>query len=520
MKGGRTFRCANVFGIAATFGFHPHPNNCMNNQTCSRISTPSVSTAPSFPLRHPRSLIPPCLAASAAALVFYIAPSANAETWNLPAGGTWNAGASWNPATIPNGIGASATFNDAASGSNPAQTGNRAVTVDGAKTVGSIIFNNDAANAFTNAVNIGAAGALIFDETGAGPATILVNSIAGATGNNTILAPMTLTDSLLATVNNVTATSGAGALNLTATIAGPGGFTKAGNGMATFGTGTKTYTGATVLNGGRMRVSLLASPTATSSFTINFGAQLDLISAGSYTFGSGPLNLNGTGLGVGSVPGNFPGAIRNDTNLAVTITNQVILQSNTLLHVQGSTTGLLTFPNGVSGPGSLTLTAPGSDANQGQLVLNGSNSYAGGTFVNGGTLVIGGASATLGSGNVTVDDLLSVASIAKLTIQSGVLDAIADTASLTLAGGGIAAVADENFVELQSGINEIVAALMLGGVAQGPGTYGSTLSSATFQNDEYFSGTGIVTVVPEPGALPMMMGSLVLLLSLRRRKAV
>jgi hypothetical protein len=31
-------------------------------------------------------------------------------------------------------------------------------------------------------------------------------------------------------------------------------------------------------------------------------------------------------------------------------------------------------------------------------------------------------------------------------------------------------------------------------VAQGGGTYGSTASSATFQNDDYFSGTGIITV--------------------------
>ena len=107
----------------------------MKNQTSSRISAPSFSTAPSFPLRHPRSRIPLGLAATAAALVFYITPSASAETWNLPAGGTWNAGASWNPATIPNGIGASATFNNALSGLNPAQTGNRAVTADGAKTV-------------------------------------------------------------------------------------------------------------------------------------------------------------------------------------------------------------------------------------------------------------------------------------------------------------------------------------------------------------------------------------------------
>jgi autotransporter-associated beta strand protein len=330
---------------------------------------------------------------------------------------------------------------------------------------------------------------------------------------------MTLTDSLLATVNNVTATSAAGALNLTATIAGPGGFTKAGDGLATFGTGAKTYGGATILSGGRMRISLAAAPTATSSFTINAGAQLDLISAGTYTFGLGPLNLNGSGAITGPFA-IFPGAIRNDTNLAVTINNSVVLQSNTLLHVEGSATGSLTFVNSVSGPGSLTLAAPASSANQGQLVLNGSNSYLGGTFVNGGALILSGAAATLGAGNVTVDDLLSPLSIARLTIQSSGLDAIADTATLTLAGGGVGGLADENFADLGAGINEIVAGLMLGGAAQGPGTYGSNASTATFKSDEYFSGTGIVTVVPEPGALPMLLGGLGGLLGLRRRKTV
>ena len=263
--------------------------------------------------------------------------SAFAETWNLAAGGTWNSTASWNPASIPNAVGANATFNNAASGLNPAQTGNRTVTADGARTVGSINFNNDAANTFTMSITTGTAGSLIFDESGAGPATIVVNGIAGATGNNTISAPMTLTDSLVATVNNVTASSAAGALNLTATISGPGGFTKQGDGLATFGTGTKTYSGATVLTGGRMRMSLAASPTATSSFTINAGGQLNLISAGSYTFGSGPMNLNGSGPTTGPFAA-FPGAIRNDTGIAVTINNSVVLQSDTLIHVQGAGT--------------------------------------------------------------------------------------------------------------------------------------------------------------------------------------
>ena len=435
-------------------------------------------------------------ATSSVAAVTVTTSTSGAVTWNLPAGGTWDSTASWNPTAIPNGVGASATFNNAASAVNPAQTGNRTVTADNGQTVGSITFSNNAANTFTMSITTGAGGStLTFDEIDAGPATITVPAVVG-TGNNTISVPITLTDSLVATVNNITASSAAGALNLTATITGAGGFTKLGDGLCTFGTGTKTYTGPTVLGGGRMRISVAAQPSATSSFTINAGAQLNQITDGALTLGSGPLNLNGAGPTTGPFA-IFPGAIRNDTSRVSTINSaSVVLQSDTLIHVEGSATGSITIANAVSGPGKLTLTAPTSSANQGQLVLNGNNSYQGGTLVRGGTLVVNAASATLGTGDVTVDNSTSPSSIAKLTIQAGVANAISDIATLTLAGGGTAGVADQSYVELGAGINETVGGLKLGGVSQPAGTYGSTSSGATVQNDEYFSGPGIITVVP------------------------
>ncbi|HEX5176943.1 MAG TPA: hypothetical protein VFV83_07940, partial [Chthoniobacteraceae bacterium] len=268
-------------------------------------------------------------------------PILRAETWNLSAAGSWNSAANWNPASIPNAPGAAVIFNGAATALNPAQTGNRSVTLDAPQTVGSIHFNNDLLT-FTNSLTAGSGGALTFDAVDAGPATITTTGT--QTGNNTISARITLTDSLLAVVNNTTATSAAGSLNLTAAISGAGGFTKEGPGLATFGTGAKTYQGPTVLNAGRMRISFAAAPTGTSSFTINSGAQLTLTTDQTYTFGPGPLNLNGSGALAGPFAA-FPGAIRNDRNLAATITNPVVLQSDTLLHVQGAATGSLTFPN-------------------------------------------------------------------------------------------------------------------------------------------------------------------------------
>src|SRR3954447_21901210 len=93
--------------------------------------------------------------------------SAQAAVWNLPADGSWNTAANWNPAAVPNGVGANATFNNAASANNPAQTASRTITADGAQTVGSIVFNNDAANAFNTSVTTGTSGSVILDEAGA-----------------------------------------------------------------------------------------------------------------------------------------------------------------------------------------------------------------------------------------------------------------------------------------------------------------------------------------------------------------
>jgi autotransporter-associated beta strand protein len=209
----------------------------------------------------------------------------------------------------------------------------------------------------------------------------------------------------------------------------------------------------------------------------------------------------------------------------VTINNPVVLQSDSSLNVPGASS-TLTLSGGITGAGRLELgTLPGDPLNQGTLTLTSDNSYLGGTTIIQGTLILNAAAADLGTGNVTVDGVSTGASGSvangKLTIQTGVLNAISDSAILTLTGGTGTGLADGGFATLSSGINETVRGLVLGGISQGPGTYGSTASAATFKSpafDEYFStdGTGIITVVPEPGAAAMLLGSLGTLLSLQR----
>jgi hypothetical protein len=78
-----------------------------------------------------------------------------------------------------------------------------------------------------------------------------------------------------------------------------------------------------------------------------------------------------------------------------------------------------------------------------------------------------------------------------LRIMSTVTDAIADSATVTLLNAG-----DQSFgvMDLQTGVNETVSGLVLAGKAQPAGTYGSRNSPATHKLDNYFTGTGVLTV--------------------------
>jgi autotransporter-associated beta strand protein len=149
--------------------------------------------------------------------------------------------------------------------------------------------------------------------------------------------------------------------------------------------------------------------------------------------------------------------------------------------VSSNTEGTQTWSGDISGTGGVSRTGTG-----GATVLSGANTYAGGTTVDAGTLTVSGSSATFGSGDVTVTG-------GTLSILSGVANAIADTAALSISGTGIAS--------LGTGIDDLIAALSLGGVAQtGSGTYGSSASGADFQFDQWFSGMGVVRL-PDMGEL-------------------
>jgi autotransporter-associated beta strand protein len=229
-----------------------------------------------------------------------------------------------------------------------------------------------------------------------------------------------------------------------------------------------------------------------SALTLNSGATIGAASAS-----TGTVNVQSGGAfnsGTDTTEVNATGTINLDSG---TLNLEGLLVINGALAITGSGT--------IQGSGSITKNGAST------LTLPNANTYAGGTTLSAGTIVAGAANGALGTGNVTVES-----GAVKLTIQTGVVSAIDDNATLILAGGGAPALADNGFVELAAGVNEVVAGLVLGSAVQPFGTYGSTLSFATFKNDEFFSSSGILTVIPEPGATTTLLGGFSAFLGVQR----
>lgn len=468
---------------------------------------------------------------------------------------SWGVAANWDTNTVPSGIDVSVLFNT--------PIVNQTVTLDGARTVGSMSITNN--SAFTFLLSNGAGGSLIFDTSGAN-ATLTV----GGTGTavSTISATTTLNKTLDVTVNNTAPTSTSGAVTLTGGISGVGGLIKNGAGTLSSTTAAKTYTGATVVNQGILRFSATGAANATSSITVNSGGQLRLdSSAGVFSFGAAVITLNGAGTGTSF------GALLNAGSGANTLANNIVLASDATISSTSTGVGAALILNGsISGPGGLTKAGAGTvtvnqastyggattisagtlqlggtagslptasvitnngtftinrsnavvqgtdfngagisgtgsfvQAGAGTTTLNMTNTYSGGTTISGGTL-IATKDGALGSGNVSL-----TASGVTLTLQNGATNNyISDIASISIVTG---ATLNLNF----SGNADTVGNFVINGVAQAAGTYNATTTPGLI------TGTGSIfnqaVAIPEPATYMLFgLGVLVCAQQFRRRR--
>jgi fibronectin-binding autotransporter adhesin len=343
--------------------------------------------------------------------------------WNAGTG-PWTTAANWT-AGVPNAAGAVAKF-----GTIPISP--TTVTVNGAKTVGGIVFEN--ANAYT--ISGGAADTITLSN-GIAAAGINVNA-----GNHLITAPIILeTDTLASTSAGTT-------LQISGNVSGAKAFTAAGSGV-TILTGTNTYD-ATVVSSGILQIGDNGTNGTLGSgvVTISNGAFLVFNRSDSLTVANNISGNSGqvTKFGVGTLTltgvntfGTFAGGGLNLNAGVVKVGNATALPSGILLNFTGGTldlnennivagsisgsTGTITDSSATAGETTVTIDAAipstyggvianGSTRNvavvksgPSTLTLSGNNTYKGPiTIKNGALMVAGPLGSTPIPGNITIGD--------------------------------------------------------------------------------------------------------------------
>jgi len=254
-----------------------------------------------------------------------------------------------------------------------------------------------AAGAFTVSLNgvqtIGSGMVLVNGNVGANLSTISGGTLEGSAGGDLVL----LQDNT------------AGGLTISSTIAdntSPTALTVAGGGVVTL-TAANSYSGQTYLNGGTVQITANAALGNAAT-----GAQLNFDGGTLATTGSFALDNSGS----------------NARNLVLGNGGGILTP----------TTGALTVDGIVSGTGSLTM------AGAGFLLLNGANTYTGGTVLTAGTLQLGSNGALGGGGLVLNGGSLQATGAARIvagpvTLQtnSAVVGSLGITFSnsLTMSGG-------------------------------------------------------------------------------------
>ena len=267
-------------------------------------------------------------------------------TWNFPLAGAWSNAAKWTNeagAALPPATNGLAKYK-----MNFNQTGTYTATQDLAD---GFVLNQ--LNFSGSTVTISGNG-LAFASDGAAPPQINQSAAVSSTvGNNIALNADT---TVVATAN--------GGVVLNGVISGTGGMTKTGPGVLTIGNAANTYSGPTVISGGRLSSSAAGNG--------GFGT------GGSITLASGTfLDLNGPS-NIVTNSGIFNGGTINANNgFSATWSGPITLNASTTFDTGMSIGGI------ISGTGGLIKIGGGT------LSLNAANTFSGTITVNAGTLKLG-----------------------------------------------------------------------------------------------------------------------------------
>ncbi|MGA2799690.1 MAG: autotransporter-associated beta strand repeat-containing protein [Thermoguttaceae bacterium] len=207
--------------------------------------------------------------------------SNGSAAWKLSTGGTWNNSSSWDAAmpTIPNSKDAVASFLDNL-------TADGMVTLDGDKIVGSLYFNNLAAN-----------------YTIAGPGSITLQASSGSPLINVLAGAHTISAQINLTTNTDISVAADNMLMISGNVTGIGtGLNKIGDGMLILG-GNNSYDGITTVSAGTLIAASSSALGSTSSGIIIQGnATLDL---NSQNIGVEAITVYGSGVsGTGCIVNN------------------------------------------------------------------------------------------------------------------------------------------------------------------------------------------------------------------------
>ena len=457
----------------------------------------------------------------------FSASSAYAATCTATAGGNWNTAGTWTDCThVPT------------SSDDVIIPSGQAVTVDTAA-VANTVTMNDAANTTGNTLTISSgqslsvAGLSINASTGTGASLLAVGSgtltdsgnisIFGGSSSDSRLdvvsgsisaaginfsgiyshAKLTAGNSAIITITGTTGTIGSGGtlnLNSTSTVVFTGTGSQILNGY-NYGNltidkqgGTATLTDDDTFLSGELLISSGTLDTSVHDINITGVTQID----------NGATLIHGTGSKVhnGDVLIQAGGTWTETAAAAVefigNVTNNGTFTASTGLHTfaidNRSIYGTLSIPN---------VVINGNDTNYGTLTI--------GTALTGTNTLTNGAGGVLNIGGIINNYLVVATATGNEVHYVGANQTVypIDYDKLFLEGSGIKAIAGvtvANALSIDSGVSAVLAgistadSLLIDGVLQVAGTWGSTSSSASHKNNTYFSGIGILTVAT--GATP------------------